>query len=114
MLQSTPFQCSVSPSDDVLPTAHTSLADTAATSFSCWVQSLFGLATTRQLEPSQCSVRVANPSTSVSDRHPTAHASVLEIDATPANAPFTVGRDVASAGAAADMRAAISATLASD
>src|SRR5262245_21551685 len=114
MLQSAPFQCSVSPPYPASPTAHTSLLDTAATSMSRWDQSGFGLGTMRQFDPSQCSVSVAPPSISVSNRQPTAHASVRETDATPVNAPFTGGSDVARAGEAADMSAATSATLPSD
>src|SRR5438094_316076 len=86
--------CSRPPSvkSSVLPTAQTSLAETAVTPvrklFPFVVGNGFGLGTTNHVVPFQCSVSVR--SIVAPSRNPTAHASVLESAEAAFNSLFKV------------------------
>src|SRR5262249_41345593 len=95
-LQLVPFQCSISvcPAPAALtklPTAHTSVAETAAAAARLLKPVLaLGLGTTLQLVPSQCSISVCVALLALGWKPPTAHTSVPETAVTPFSSLFCV------------------------
>src|SRR5262249_59429728 len=89
--QLVPFHCSIRVPLPLSPTAHTSLADTAATPLSpAPGPTPLGLATMLQAVPFQCSVRVWNtvPAPLVVWKSPAAQTSFAEMAVTPASRVF--------------------------
>src|SRR5947207_1261913 len=94
MLHCLPFQCSMKVCSTPLalkevPTAQTSLGETAATAWSPVLAPVVGLFTTLHLWPFQCSISPC-PLPLVGRKLPTAQTSVAETAATPRRLPSTM------------------------